>query len=251
LTEPGGTQGSSGPPPDPTQPRWQPFADAPGATPPTTPPETPSPALPDESTLTPSPNLDDVDEGSIVPDQLHDAPAYVPPAIGMTPGTILPPTDPSEVPSSAWITTASEVAKPAGMRSGIQTAIAIVIGVVVVAFLAYTGLTGRPSNAGKVLFGTSPGSDLCTVGNAATTIKATDNVYFSAILKHKMDGNQAITLHITKEGKELVNYEEPADGTSFDCYGNRDSLSPLEPGQYRFEVIHNGEVEATGDLTIT
>ena len=234
VTESGGTPGQSGgttpagggnAEPEVELPRWQPFADAP--------------------TMPPS-----EDTGSLVPEGLHDAPAYVPGPVGMMPGTVLPP-DPAEVPSSAWITTAPEVTRQKAGGRGIVSIIGTVIGLVVVAAFAAGALGLLPNDKGKVLFGTASGKDLCGVSNQATTIKAADPVFFSAVLKHHMDGAQAISLHITRDGKDLVNYDEPADGTAFDCYGNRDSLGPLEAGKYHFEVIHNGEVEATGDLTIT
>jgi hypothetical protein len=240
ATPPSG--GSSASEPTAELPRWQPFADVPAA-----PPSAPPPALPDEATLTPAP---DTDAGSLVPDQMHDAPAYIPPAIGMTSGAVIPPPAPAEVPTSAWITTSPEVVKQPARGRGLKSVIGTIIGLVVVAVVA-AGVFGLlPSDKGKVLFGTAIGKDLCTVNNKTTTVNAADPIFFSAVLKHHMDGNQAITLHITKDGKDLVNYDEPADGTAFDCYGNRESLGPLEAGLYRFEVIHNGEVEATGDLTV-
>lgn len=254
MTESGGARGPAGaghqPEPDapgtaePTAelPRWQPFADAPSAS-----PSAPPPALPEEATLIAA---SETDVGSLVPDQLHDAPAYVPPPIGMTSGAVIPPPPPAEVPTSAWITTSPEVVKQPARGRGLTSVIGTIIGLVVLGVVA-AGVFGLlPSDKGKVLFGTAAGKDLCGVGNPTTTVNAADPVFFSAVLKHHMDGNQAITLHITRDGQDLVNYDEPADGTAFDCYGNRDSLEPLEAGRYRFQVLHNGEVEATGDLTV-
>jgi hypothetical protein len=70
------------------------------------------------------------------------------------------------------------------------------------------------------------------------------------VLKHHMDGQQVITFHVTRDGAEFLSHEEPADGTEFDCYGNKDSLGALMAGSYVFEVIHKGEVEATGTLLV-
>jgi hypothetical protein len=236
-----GASGSGGQASQPSQPaelpRWQPFADIPA----------PSPALPEESTLTPAP---DVDSGSIEPEPLHDAPEYVPGPIGMMPGTVMPPMDPAEVPTSAWITSASSVVTPRPARSGLLTIVGGVIAALVALFVVAALLGVLPSDKGKILFGTAAGRDLCSVSNETTTVKTTDPIFFSAILKHHMDGNQAITLHITKDGKDFVNYDEPADGTEFDCYGNRDSLGSLDAGHYRFEVVHKDVVEASGDLTV-
>lgn len=259
MTESGGSSGnrpadqppSSGAPGG-ELPQWQPFADAPPAsamapadTPP--PPAIPS-AMPDESALTPSPGHD---AGTIVPDQLHDAPMYVPQPMGMGAGGVMPPADPADVPTSAWITTAPQTAPKAGMRSTIGTIVVAVVGLLVVGVVAAGILGFLPSDKGKILFGTAAGTDLCSVGNQATMVKSTDPIFFAAVLKHHMDGAQAITFKIEKDGKELVNHPEPADGTSFDCYGSRDSIGSLEPGSYVFTVVHNADVEATGNLTVS
>jgi hypothetical protein len=261
------TPASNQPPIPPTpeipEPRWQPFADEPpvpqapptGATASTdaaAPTGTDLGALPDESVLTPEPTEE---VGPLVPEQLPDAEGYIPSPMGMGTASILPPVDPSEVPSSAWITTAPTVQSgKAGGRSGARNLIAAIVGVVVVLVVGYLVVQFLPSDKGKVLFGTEPGADLCSVGNQTNTVKTSDPLYFAAVLKDHMDGDQAITLRITKDGAEFVNYNEPADGTAFDCYGNRTSLSDLGPfqaGQYHFEVINNNKVEAAGDLTIT
>jgi hypothetical protein len=191
------------------------------------------------------------DQGTIVPEGLPDAPAYVPPPVGMTPGGVMPPTAPPDAPSSAWITTAPQVPPKRGIGSRIGGAIVGIIGLVV-AGVVIAGVLGLlPNDKGKVLFGTAAGSDLCGVGNATTTIRTSDPVFFSAVLKHHMDGQQAITLTITKDGAAFVDHDEPADGTSFDCYGTKESLGPFDPGTYVFTVTHNTDVEATGTLVVT
>jgi hypothetical protein len=251
VTEPGGTrnpaggserpgEGSTGETPPGELPRWQPFAD--------TPPSTPPSALPDESTLTPAPSED---QGTIIPDQLPDAPAYVPPPVGMTPGGVMPPQNPADVPSSAWITTAPQAPAKRGIGANLGGIIGAIVGIVIVGLVVANALDLLPSNKGKILFGTAAGSDLCSVNNETKTIKTTDPVFFAAVLKHHMDGAQAITFKIVKDGKEFVSHDEPADGTSFDCYGNRDSLGTLEAGTYTFQVLHKTDVEATGTLVVS
>jgi hypothetical protein len=118
------------------------------------------------------------------------------------------------------------------------------------------GLSGSASagyqNAakGSIIFGTHAGPDLCSVRNAADTLTANDPIFFAAVLKHHMDGNQAITLRVTKDGKDFVSYDEPADGTEFDCYGNKDSLGTLDVGVYVFQIINHDAIEASAALTI-
>jgi hypothetical protein len=156
----------------------------------------------------------------------------------------MPPPDPAEVPTSAWITTApGATTRAAGGRS-----ILGIIGAVIGILAGALGLL--PSDKGKVLFGTAAGKDLCSVSNETTTVRTTDPIFFSAVLKHHMDGQQVITFHVTRDGAEFLSHEEPADGTEFDCYGNRESLGALMVGSYVFEVLHEGEVEATGTLVV-
>jgi hypothetical protein len=103
---------------------------------------------------------------------------------------------------------------------------------------------------GAIVFGSEAGPDLCSGRYATATPSPPDPVFFSAALRHHIDGKQAIRLHITKDGKQFVDYDERADGTAFDCYGNRDSLGALDAGVYAFQVLHGGDVEAAGTLTI-
>jgi hypothetical protein len=271
VTEPGGTGGASGagnrPPDQPTSggwnanqgtpadpgstpgtagdelPRWQPFSDAPtSAT-----PAPPSPAMPDESMLTPAPTSD---SGGMAPEQLYGAPTYVPLPGGMSPGPVMPPTNPADVPSSAWITTGPQAAAPPRPRNRLVNIVGGVIGLLIVLGVVAGVLGLLPSDKGKILFGTAAGKDLCSVSNQSTTVKTTDPIFFAAILKHHMDGAQAIVFHITRDGAEFISHDEPADGTEFDCYGNRESLGALEPGTYVFQVIHKGDIEATGTLIV-
>ena len=255
MTEPGGTGNAAGGSNRPGEdssgetpgelPRWQPFADPPSSA--ATPPPTEPSALPDESALTPAPTED---AGTIIPDQLPDAPAYVPPPIGMTAGGVVPPPNPADVPSSAWITTAPQAPPKRGIGANLGAIIGGIVGIVIIGAILAGALGLLPSDKGKILFGTAAGSDLCSVSNQTTNIKSTDPVFFAAVLKHHMDGAQAITFKITKDGKDFVSHDEPADGTSFDCYGNRESLGTFEAGTYVFTVIHNADTEATGTLVV-
>jgi hypothetical protein len=163
-----------------------------------------------------------------------------------------PPAQADELPPSAWITTAPEAAPASrGIGGRILGSIGAIVLIVVVGGFIASAIGLLPNDKGKVLFGTAAGSGLCSVGNAGTAVTTTDPIFFAAVLRHHMDGDQAITFVITRNGADYVTHEEPADGSEFDCYGNSDSLGALEPGTYVFEVHHNGEVEATGTLTVT
>jgi len=225
-------------------------APAPWAPPPMAPPPmAPPPTMPDEATLTsapaPAPDL-----GVVAPGQPDEAPAWVPPPVGMAPDGTMPPPNPPEMPTSAWITT--PVPAPPARRSSRGILGAIVGGIVVLVVIGFVAANqlGLIGDKGKILFGTAAGKDLCSVGNQTQTVTTTDPVFFAAVLKHHQGGDQAITFHITKDGADFVTHEEPADGQEFDCYGNRESLGALDAGSYVFEVLHNGEIEATGKLTV-
>lgn len=205
-------------------------------------------AMPEESTLTPSP---DHDTGTIVPDQLPDAPSYLPSPMGMTGGGIMPPADPSDIPSTSWITTAPQPAPRQGRLPWGPGTIVFVIVLIALVAIVVARFFGIPSNGrGQILFGTAAGSDPCSVSNQATTLTRTDPVFFAAKLNHTIDGTEPITFKIARDGQQIDATQEPAYGKPFDCYYNTDALT-LDPGTYVFTVIHNGDVEAAGTLTVT
>ncbi len=209
---------------------------------------TPS-ALQEESTLTPAPEHDD---GTLVPDAIHDAPAYVPPALGMMAGAIVPPTDPTEHSSSAWITSAPVVTPRRGL--GVGGVVGAIIGiVVVVAVVGYFLLQqfGVIGDKGKVLFGTAPGANLCTVGSRTTAVKSGDPVFFAAVLRSRLAGDQSFTFRITRDGQPFIQRDEEGDGQSFECYGTEELIGPLPAGKYVVELLHGTDVAAHGELTVT
>ena len=124
------------------------------------------------------------------------------------------------------------------------------IGVLVVLGIAgmYLGLF-QPR--GQVLFGTAAGPNLCSVGGETRTIVAGDPVFFAAVLRNRLSGDAEVRLTVTRDGEPFFDNTDPPDGTEFECYGSRESIGPLEPGVYLFEVTHDDAVEASGTLTIT
>ncbi len=254
-TSPADPAGASGQAPRPEEPA--PAAAEPPATPVpsgTSPTAThdsldaPPAALPYELMLTPGP---DEDEGTLVPDQLSDAPEYVPSAMGMATGGIVPPIDPGHASTSAWITTRAPQALPfAGRWTAILAVLVLVIAVALLAFEAAGFLGLLPNNRGQVLFGTSRGGTGCSIGNATTQVTSTDPVFFVAVMKHHVEPGDSIALRITMGGQPFESYsEEP--GAGFDCYRTNEALGTLKAGTYTFEVVRNGDVEASGQLTVT
>ena len=146
--------------------------------------------------------------------------------------------------ASGWITDPT----PPRRRSRLSTAItvvAVVIGVLVVLGIAgmYLGLF-QPR--GQVLFGTAAGPNLCSVGGETRTIEAGDPVFFAAVLRNRLSGDAEVRLTVTRDGEPFFDNTDPPDGNEFECYGSRESIGPLEPGAYQFEVTHDGAVEASG-----
>lgn len=156
--------------------------------------------------------------------------------------------DHGPVPTSAWI--APVPPRRRSVWSTLATLGAVVIGLAVIA--AIIGLNLRIFlPRGQILFGTAPGGDLCSVGAEARSVRSADPVYFAAVLRDRMPGTASIRLVVTRDGQPYFDHVEPADGTEFECYGSRESIGPLEPGVYVFEVTHDGTVEASGTLTVT
>jgi hypothetical protein len=227
-------------------PRWQPFADmaAPpaGHVPPSATGMPPGevPASPAESAL---PTRDDA---AGAPEVATDGGEVDGPATTGTPGWMTP-GDTDRVPPSQWIVTPPQAAP---RRTGLLAVGAAVVGILVAGALLVGALGLLPNDKGRILFGTAAGRDLCSVGRQTDTVTTADPVYFAAVLKHQLGGDQAITFRITKDGTEFVTHPEPADGKAFDCYGSQEPLGTLPAGSYVFEVIHGDEVDATGRLTV-
>ncbi|HVA85315.1 MAG TPA: hypothetical protein VNF73_03235 [Candidatus Saccharimonadales bacterium] len=251
-------------------PRFEPFADAPPAAP--APPAEPAPLAEPVAADEPAPPAEpaaaepaaaepvaaaesmepmqpaampDIAAG-LAPEPLPDAPVFVPPVTAG--GDVLPmPTDPSTLPTSAWVGSMTPAPpRPRRILPALITVIGVIVGLAVIGYLLF-----GPSNKGQIIFGTAAGSDLCSVGNQTKTVNTGDPIYFTAILKDHMDGNQAVSLQVTKDGAAFGTLDEPADGIAFDCLaGKPDVLGTLASGQYHFVLLHNSDVEATGDLTV-
>ena len=188
-------------------------------------------------------------DGSVVPEQRGGATGSERPQTGMLPGAVVPPVEPGQVPTSAWIT--SDPPRPGrSIFSRVVTVVLIAIGLAVVA--AIVGLNLQLFQPrGHVLFGTASGPDLCSVGGETRSVTSADPIYFAAILNNPVEGDQAIRLTITRDGVPVFDHTDPPIGTAFQCYGSREPYGPYEPGTYVFEVTQDGEVEATGTLTVT
>ena len=162
---------------------------------------------------------------------------------------VLRPVEPPELPASAWITGA----KPRRPRT--RLSISLTVAAVVIGGLVVFGIAGQYLGLfqprGQVLFGTSLGPDLCSVGGETRTVTSSDPVFFAAVLRHRLGGDGAVRLTVTRDGEPFFDNRDPPNGTEFDCYGSREAVGPLEPGVYVFEVTHEDEVEAAGSLTVT
>jgi hypothetical protein len=108
---------------------------------------------------------------------------------------------------------------------------------------------GHPARGG-IVFWTAVGTDSCSVTNPTDVLLSTQPFFFAAYLTDQQDGSTSIVLHIEKDGVTLVDHQEPADGTAYDCYGNTSSLGTLRAGAYEFTVLQGTKVEADGSVTV-
>jgi hypothetical protein len=203
--------------------------------------------LPDAASLAPEPD----DDTPIEPDPLVDAPDYAPSVYGMTGGGVPRQSDADDAAHNAWITSAPAPAQRSVGRAGIVSAIVGVV--IVVGVLAYflAGQIGLIGNKGKILFGTAAGPNLCTVGNPTTTVRTGDPLFIAAIMKDRIQGDEAFTFEVWKDGQQYLVTPVNGNGQAFDCYGNTEDLGLLDPGAYVFEVLKGTDVEARGELTVT
>ena len=158
------------------------------------------------------------------------------------------PASPAEVPSSAWISTPPP-RQGRSLLSTIVTIGAVLIGLVVLAVVIGIN-SGLLQPRGYVVFGTSAGKDLCSVGDEVRSVTSSTPVYFAAVLRHQLGADASVRLRVTRDGQAFSDVVDPPDGREFDCYGSREPYGLLEPGVYIFEISHEGEVEATGTLTV-
>jgi hypothetical protein len=176
--------------------------------------------------------------------------AHAPPdPAAIRPTAAAPPPDPSSGSTSGWITRPA----PPRRRSRLSTAVtiaAVVVGVFVILGIAGMYL-GFFQPRGQVLFGTALGPNLCSVGGETRTIEADDPIFFAAVLRNRLTGDAEVRLTVTRDGEPFFDNTDPPNGTEFECYGSRESIGPLEPGVYQFDVTHDGSLEASGTLTIT
>jgi len=202
----------------------------------------PEPVVPESA----PPNFATPDMSSgFAPEPLPSAPLFVPPMTAG--GTVLPSADPSTLPTSAWVGTMVPAApRRRRILPTIVTVVAVIIGLALIGVIVF-----GPSNRGQIIFGTTKGDDLCSVGSQTNTVNSGDPIYFTAILKDRMAGDQTVTLSITEDGQAPVTLPQPPNGSEFDCLaGDPSILGTLDPGVYHFVLTHNSDIEASGDLTV-
>lgn len=110
------------------------------------------------------------------------------------------------------------------------------------------GVIAHPPK-GTVIFGSSVGDDGCSVSNQLRKLSVTQSFFFMAYLKDVMDGTQVVTLRVIRDGNTMLNTDEPANGTAFNCFGNQKAFPPLAAGNYEFQVLQGARLEADGLIT--
>jgi hypothetical protein len=108
------------------------------------------------------------------------------------------------------------------------------------------------TGTGNVYFSTTAydqNSTTCAFPSPVTTVSATDSVYMIANFNDTLNVSDSYTLELTKDGVSQGTTNATAD-TKFNCYIEKNSLGPLPAGVYQFSFKHNGNIEATGTLTV-
>lgn len=176
------------------------------------------------------------------------------------PGTVTSPgtpawpstSGPGGTPPPGWVP-APAPAPRSNRRRNLLLAAGVVVALLVIGAatgsINFTVSVGR--QPGTIVFGTTAGTDLCSVGEESDTIKAGTPVYFGARLLHKLAGTETIHLTITRDGKPVFQHDETGQGEDFDCYGSQKALGTLDPGTYVFTITHNADTEATGTLKVS
>ncbi|HUQ43811.1 MAG TPA: hypothetical protein VM451_05275 [Candidatus Limnocylindria bacterium] len=109
----------------------------------------------------------------------------------------------------------------------------------------FPGLSGNVAR-GTVAFGTSADLSTCTVDSQTVFMPATNKFFWMAQLTRRTTVSDAVRLRITLDGEEIVN--APQDPGVYDCLGTEQAETGLGAGVYVFEVLINGQVNATGTI---
>jgi hypothetical protein len=112
-------------------------------------------------------------------------------------------------------------------------------------FPGFPGLSGNVAR-GTVAFGTSADLATCTVDGQTVFMPASNQFYWMAQLTRRTTVSDDVRLRITLDGEELFSAEQ--DPGVYDCLGTEDPETGLGAGVYVFEVLINGQVNATGTI---
>jgi hypothetical protein len=106
-------------------------------------------------------------------------------------------------------------------------------------------------NAGRVLFGHSPGpvGDECSVGDPSTSFNTADQVYVGANFNRFLGTGTTATVHFTLNGQPLIDAPLTTTSTA-DCYYEPTPLTNLKPGTYRLWVEVEGTIISDGTFTV-
>ena len=115
-------------------------------------------------------------------------------------------------------------------------------------FPGSVGLPGRDGRveAGSVAFGTANDLSTCSL-TGRNSFQSTDGpVTWLATFSHRTLNSDEIRVRVELDGRQISD-ERQTPGV-YDCIGPLTPETDLKPGFYSFEVVVNGNVEATGIL---
>ncbi|HJP89711.1 MAG TPA: hypothetical protein VJ850_11815 [Candidatus Limnocylindrales bacterium] len=120
------------------------------------------------------------------------------------------------------------------------------------AFIPYT--TPGASGAGRmvpgaVVFGATSTPSLCAVATPKSTFSHTESFTWVAAVLPPVGPTDNVQLRATRDGVVLGVIDEPSG--SFFCLYPSERESGFVPGTYLYEILVNGQVRASGTVTIT
>ena len=124
------------------------------------------------------------------------------------------------------------------------------IGTIMSTYSPGGGLQPNPNRvpAGKVVFGASSTPTACVVSDQKSSFKSTDSFAWLAAFDRIVGATDTVKLRVSRDGTTLGDVDQP--GGPYICLGPLDKETGFPAGTYLFEVLVNGEVRASGSVTI-
>jgi hypothetical protein len=131
--------------------------------------------------------------------------------------------------------------------------IGIIVGIVVVVVIGFAAMLVLNADDGKVQFSKTAYDQTkktCHMDNAITTSSPNDSVYMIAAFHDTLVAGQSFTITVAKDGQAYGDPITASLPSMFNCYVEKDPITPTDTGVYKFTFTKDGKVEAEGTLTV-